>query len=71
MIEYNMDSIDEYRRERLILLNNLSNQVSDINLKIISLIKKVDNLEKMTENLDNRIPERKTGYLGGYWELKN
>ncbi len=66
-----MDSIDEYRRERLILLNNLSNQVSDINLKIISLIKKVDNLEKMTENLDNRIPERKTGYLGGYWELKN
>ena len=66
-----MDSVDEYRRERLILLNNLSNQVSDINLKIISLIKKVDDLDKITKNLDNRIPERKTGYLGGYWELKN
>ncbi len=62
--------LDEYRRERLILLNNLSNQVSDINLKVISLIKKVDDLEKLTKNLDRRLPERKEGWLGGYWTLE-
>ena len=61
---------EEYRKERLILLNNLSNQVSDINLKIISLIKKVDDLDKITNNLDKRLPERKEGWLGGYWTLE-
>ncbi len=59
---------EEYRKERLILLNNLSNQVCDINLKIISLIKKVDDLDKLTHRLDSRLPERKEGWLGGYWE---
>jgi len=62
--------LDEYKRERLILLNNLSNQVSDINLKVISLIKKVDDLEKLTKNLDRRLPERKEGWLGVYWTLE-
>ena len=61
---------DDYRRERLILLNNLSNQVSDINLKVISLIKKVDELERTIENVDKRLPERKEGIFGGYWVKK-
>lgn len=62
--------MEPHHKERLILLQNLSNQVSDLNLKVNNLLTITNELFTKLNKLDNRIPERKQGYWGGYWEEK-
>ena len=66
-----MDARDHYRNgERMILLSNLSNQVSDLTIKINSLLAINNEIFNRLNKLDDRIPERRQGYWGGYWEGK-
>ena len=67
-----MDAREQYRNgERLILLSNISNQVSDLTMKLNNLMAINNEIFKRLNKLDERIPERKQGYWGGYWEEKS
>lgn len=57
-------------KERLILLSNLSNQLSDLTIKVNNLLAVNNEIFIRLNKLDSRIPERKQGYWGGYWDEK-
>ncbi len=58
------------QRERLILLSNLSNQVSDLSMKVNNIMEINNRMFIKLKQLDDRIPERKQGYWGGYWDTE-
>ena len=57
-------------KERLILLQNLSNQLSDLTIKVNSLLAINNEIFIRLNKLDDRLPKRKQGYWGGYWDEK-
>lgn len=57
-------------KERLLLLSNLSNQVSDLTIKVNNLLAINNEIFLRLNKLDDRIPERKQGYWGGYWDTE-
>jgi hypothetical protein len=54
--------------ENKILIQNINTQVEHLLLRFDNLITTVESLCIKVDNLDKRLPHRKQGLLGGYWE---
>lgn len=52
-------------------LHNVKNIVNDINKRNRLLATELINCKNEIKFLNARMPERKSGWLGGYWEIKD
>lgn len=56
-------------KEKLILLQNINTQLEHLLLRFDKLSESVNELHNKVDTLDKRIPVRRQGLLGGYWEI--
>lgn len=54
--------------ENKILIQNINTQLEHLLLRFDNLVDKIEALSLKVDNLDKRLPQRKQGLLGGYWE---
>jgi len=56
-------------KENKILIQNINTQMDHLLLRFDELVLKVGNLLDKVDKLDKRLPVRKQGLMGGYWEI--
>jgi len=60
--------MDKQQKEKFILLKNISTQLDHLVLRFDKLYEEVLTIKNRVDNIDKRLPHRKQGYFGGYWE---
>ena len=55
-------------QERVKLLKKVNDKSDVLNIKADDTIKKLDEINIMLKEIVDRLPERKEGWLGGYWD---